>query len=93
MIQIVSLQGIDVFGRNTYGGGGLKCHVALDEIEKTGLSVALFAPGWIFEDEQFDKSNFESNSKKFWSQFERTGLKYVTYINLGTRIVFIKRLL
>ncbi|SNX83101.1 related to Endo-b-N-acetylglucosaminidase [Melanopsichium pennsylvanicum] len=50
--------GIDVFGRNCWGG--LKAWKSLDMIgphrsqkdnEKLGLSVALFAPGWTWEEE------------------------------------------
>ena len=66
--------GIDVFGRKTYGGGGFKSQVALAAIEKAGLSTALFAPGWIFEDAQFNKEEFDANYSKFWSQFEGKGL-------------------
>ena len=38
--------GIDVFGRNTYGGGGYDCDKALEVIRNAGVSAALFAPGW-----------------------------------------------
>lgn len=38
--------GIDVFGRNTYGGGGYSCDKALEAIRQAGLSAAIFAPGW-----------------------------------------------
>lgn len=37
--------GIDIWGRNTYGGGGFNCHKALREINNM-TSIALFAPGW-----------------------------------------------
>jgi hypothetical protein len=32
------LQGIDVFGRGTYGGGGWQCEVALKSIRDAGIS-------------------------------------------------------
>ncbi|KAL7753590.1 hypothetical protein RI367_000521 [Sorochytrium milnesiophthora] len=41
--------GIDVFGRNTFGGGGFNTHVAMDAIARTGTSAAVFAPGWVYE--------------------------------------------
>ena len=39
--------GIDIWGRNTFGGGGFNVHKALREITKVDTSVALFAPGTI----------------------------------------------
>ena len=46
--------GVDVWGRGTYGGGGLGCHKAISCIspEKLGLSVALFGQAWTWESEQ-----------------------------------------
>lgn len=41
--------GIDCFGRNTYGGGGLDSNVALVAARSQGLSVALFAMAWPFD--------------------------------------------
>ncbi|OEL25010.1 Cytosolic endo-beta-N-acetylglucosaminidase 2 [Dichanthelium oligosanthes] len=38
--------GIDVFGRNTYGGGQWTTNVALDLLKKVDISTAIFAPGW-----------------------------------------------
>lgn len=43
--------GIDCFGRNTYGGGGFDCDVALRAIRQSGVSAALFAPGWVWEEQ------------------------------------------
>ncbi|XP_047052165.1 cytosolic endo-beta-N-acetylglucosaminidase 1-like [Lolium rigidum] len=37
--------GIDVFGRNTYGGGQWDTNVALDLLKKDDISTAIFAPG------------------------------------------------
>ncbi|CAM9718483.1 unnamed protein product, partial [Heterosigma akashiwo] len=43
--------GIDVFGRNTYGGGGMQCNKALEKIAEAGVSAALFAPGWVMQNQ------------------------------------------
>ncbi|CAN0909818.1 Cytosolic endo-beta-N-acetylglucosaminidase 2 [Linum grandiflorum] len=44
--------GIDVFGRNTYGGGQWNTNVALDLIKSNEVSAAIFAPGWVYETKQ-----------------------------------------
>ncbi|KAI5018361.1 hypothetical protein ZWY2020_043249 [Hordeum vulgare] len=44
--------GIDVFGRNTFGGGQWNTNVALDLLKKDDVSTAIFAPGWIYETKQ-----------------------------------------
>ncbi|CAK7325921.1 unnamed protein product [Dovyalis caffra] len=44
--------GIDVFGRNTFGGGQWNTNVALDVIKKANVSAAIFAPGWLYETKQ-----------------------------------------
>ncbi|KAF0971793.1 hypothetical protein FDP41_010016 [Naegleria fowleri] len=41
--------GIDIFGRGQYGGGQFNTTVALAEIIKARTSVALFAPGFVYE--------------------------------------------
>lgn len=41
--------GIDVHGRNTYGGGGFHTHLALRVIKQSGTSAAVFAPAWTVE--------------------------------------------
>ena len=43
--------GIDVYGRNTYGGGGYECSEAINVIRNAAVSVALFGPGWVWENE------------------------------------------
>jgi mannosyl-glycoprotein endo-beta-N-acetylglucosaminidase len=58
--------GIDVWGRNTYGGGGFKCIDALTEIAKQ-TSVALFAPGWVYESQ--DSKRYLELDAQFWAQF------------------------
>ncbi|KAJ3113519.1 hypothetical protein HDU96_003301 [Phlyctochytrium bullatum] len=56
--------GIDVWGRNTYGGGGFNVHKALRIIAQAGTSVALFAPGWTHE--AFEKDMFSTIEARFW---------------------------
>lgn len=41
--------GIDVFGRGCYSGGMWNTHHAVRAVADKGLSVALFAPGWLYE--------------------------------------------
>ncbi|KAI8902478.1 glycosyl hydrolase family 85-domain-containing protein [Globomyces pollinis-pini] len=56
--------GIDVWGRNTFGGGGFNTHKALREISKVNLQIAIFAPGWTFE--SLGKEHFAINERRFW---------------------------
>lgn len=60
--------GVDVFGRGTFGGGGMDCDVAIRAAMASGLSVALFAPGWVFE--THDRAGFEQLQEQFWSKIE-----------------------
>jgi mannosyl-glycoprotein endo-beta-N-acetylglucosaminidase len=48
--------GVDVFGRDCYGGGGYNTNKAMALIKQASLSAAVFAPGWVYETQQ--KSNF-----------------------------------
>ncbi|XP_035695169.1 cytosolic endo-beta-N-acetylglucosaminidase-like [Branchiostoma floridae] len=57
--------GVDVFGRNCFGGGGFNTNKALSVIRKQGLSAAIFAPGWVHE--KLGADNFSSNQSKFWN--------------------------
>uniref|UniRef100_A0A914CIY0 Mannosyl-glycoprotein endo-beta-N-acetylglucosaminidase n=1 Tax=Acrobeloides nanus TaxID=290746 RepID=A0A914CIY0_9BILA len=57
--------GVDVFGRGCMGGGGWNCSEPLELIKKYGLSLALFAPGWIIE--CFVGECVLENSFRFWS--------------------------
>jgi len=43
--------GVDCFGRGTFGGGGFNCDLALKVVRRAGVSAALFAPGWVWEEE------------------------------------------
>jgi endo-beta-N-acetylglucosaminidase D len=56
--------GIDVWGRNTFGGGHFNIHRALREIAKFDTSVAIFAPAWTFE--FLGPKDFHKNEKRFW---------------------------
>ncbi|EKM58962.1 glycoside hydrolase family 85 protein [Phanerochaete carnosa HHB-10118-sp] len=62
--------GVDVWGRNQHGGGGLSCYKALTHIDPQflGLSVALFGQGWSWESEQ-DKPGWSWDA---WWAYERT---------------------
>lgn len=62
--------GIDVFGRNTYGGGQWKASVALDVLKKDEVSAAIFAPGWVYETKQ--PPNFETAQNRWWSLVENS---------------------
>ncbi|KAK7385790.1 hypothetical protein VNO78_31651 [Psophocarpus tetragonolobus] len=55
--------GIDVFGRNTYGGGQWNTNVALDVITKEDVSAAIFAPGWVYETKQ--APDFETAQNRY----------------------------
>ncbi|KAF9236910.1 glycoside hydrolase family 85 protein [Melanogaster broomeanus] len=61
--------GIDVWGRDQYGGGGFGCYRAITHIspESLGLSVALFGPGWTWESED-GKPGWNWNQ---WWNYER----------------------
>ncbi|KAF3216230.1 hypothetical protein TWF191_009061 [Orbilia oligospora] len=67
--------GIDVFGRGTFGGGGWGTGTALSVIRPAGLSAAIFAPGWVFEN--FDGRNFEERNRKFWINGEATDTELI----------------
>lgn len=56
--------GIDVFGRNMYGGGGFKTKDALELVRKKNLSSALFAFGWTHEK---IPGVFTTNDAIFWT--------------------------
>ncbi|KAH1152860.1 hypothetical protein GLYMA_18G024300v4 [Glycine max] len=62
--------GIDVFGRNTYGGGQWNVNVALDVIRKNDVSAAIFAPGWVYETKQ--PPNFETAQNSWWGLVEKS---------------------
>ena len=57
--------GIDVFGRNCFGGGGFNTNAALSVARQEGLSAAIFAPGWVYECNPIEE--FDEFSLRFWS--------------------------
>lgn len=57
--------GIDVFGRNCFGGGGFNTDAAFSVVRQYNLSAAVFAPGWIYECHPIEQ--FKELSFKFWS--------------------------
>ncbi|KAF8066341.1 ENGASE2 [Scenedesmus sp. PABB004] len=59
------LLGIDVHGRGSYGGGGHGVGAALTAAARAGLSAALFAPGWVFEN--LERSRFEELQERWWN--------------------------
>lgn len=62
--------GIDVFGRNTFGGGQWNTNVALDLLKKDDVSTAIFAPGWIYETKQ--PPDFQSAQNRWWGLVEKS---------------------
>ncbi len=60
--------GVDVFGRNCYGGGGFSSDLAVEKIKEYDLSCAIFATGWVIECNQ--ASDFFLNNEKFWRLLE-----------------------
>ncbi|DBB01203.1 TPA: hypothetical protein ACH3X1_001085 [Trebouxia sp. C0004] len=60
--------GVDVFGRNTYGGGGMTCDVALTAARSAGLSAALFAPAWVWE--VGNRLDWLHRQQQFWNKIE-----------------------
>ncbi|GAV88986.1 Glyco_hydro_85 domain-containing protein [Cephalotus follicularis] len=69
--------GIDVFGRNTYGGGQWNTNVALDVLKKDDVSAAIFAPGWIYETKQ--PPNFQTAQNRWWALVEKSWGKLHDY--------------
>ncbi|CAH8292715.1 unnamed protein product [Eruca vesicaria subsp. sativa] len=62
--------GIDVFGRNTFGGGQWKANVALDLLKSSDVSAALFAPGWVYETDQ--PPDYHTAQNRWWSLVEKS---------------------
>ncbi|XP_004860908.1 cytosolic endo-beta-N-acetylglucosaminidase isoform X2 [Heterocephalus glaber] len=86
--------GVDVFARGNVVGGGFDTDKSLELIRKHGFSVALFAPGWVYE--CLEKSSFFQNQDRFWNLLERylpthsiCSLPFVTSfcLGMGTRRV------
>lgn len=58
--------GVDVFARGQVVGGMFETNKALELIRKHNFSVAIFAPGWVYESHD-DKTEFRKNQDKFWA--------------------------
>ncbi|CAO3638153.1 unnamed protein product [Cunninghamella echinulata] len=56
--------GVDVWGRKTYGGGNFNSYKGVQAAYKDGLSSAIFAPAWTYEN--FGSQKFEIMDRKFW---------------------------
>jgi mannosyl-glycoprotein endo-beta-N-acetylglucosaminidase len=80
--------GIDVHGRNTFGGGGFKSDVACRVALAAGTSVALFAPGWTHEN--FGAHLVQRTSRLFFDavadhfELNRYELPFWTNFNPGS---------
>ncbi|KAJ8922923.1 hypothetical protein NQ315_001466 [Exocentrus adspersus] len=62
--------GIDVFGRNMFGGGKLFTYKATEMASRYNLSLAVFAPGWTHETLEKSDTFFEqflNRDSAFWS--------------------------
>ncbi|MCL7043403.1 hypothetical protein MKW94_019701 [Papaver nudicaule] len=62
--------GIDVFGRNTFGGGQWTTYIALDVLKKDDVSAAIFAPGWAYENKE--PPNFQTAENLWWGLVEKS---------------------
>ncbi|XP_002520781.3 cytosolic endo-beta-N-acetylglucosaminidase 1 [Ricinus communis] len=62
--------GIDVFGRNTYGGGQWNVNAALEVIKNDNVSAAIFAPGWVYETKQ--PPDFWTAQNRWWTLVEQS---------------------
>jgi len=72
--------GIDVFGRNTYGGGQWTTNLALVVAKEAAVSVAIFAPGWVYETNQ--APNFEDANNRWWGLVGQSWASAQTYPDL-----------
>ncbi|KAG0308811.1 hypothetical protein BGZ98_006743 [Dissophora globulifera] len=64
--------GIDIWGRNTYGGGGYTTYKALEVIQREKSSCALFAPAWTYQ--SLSKDSFMTNDRLFWTGLHGAGI-------------------
>ncbi|KAJ7963921.1 Cytosolic endo-beta-N-acetylglucosaminidase [Quillaja saponaria] len=62
--------GIDVFGRNTYGGGQWNVNLAFDVIKREDVSAAIFVPGWVYETKQ--PPDFQIAQNCWWSLVDKS---------------------
>ncbi|KAF7247448.1 Cytosolic endo-beta-N-acetylglucosaminidase [Varanus komodoensis] len=80
--------GVDVFARGDVVSGGFETNKSLRMIREQGLSVAIFAPGWVYE--QLGSADFLNNEDKFWALLSQLlpihsvgSLPFCTSFNLG----------
>lgn len=59
--------GIDIHGRNTFGGGGFQTHLALRAIKQGGTSAAVFAPAWTVEKCPPNIEDPRELEERFWT--------------------------
>lgn len=60
--------GVDVFGRGTFGGGEWHTNVGVAHARNAGLSVALFAAGWYYEN--CEKGQLPQLAQRFWQSIQ-----------------------
>ncbi|XP_008804109.2 cytosolic endo-beta-N-acetylglucosaminidase 1 [Phoenix dactylifera] len=72
--------GIDIFGRNTYGGGQWNTNIALDLLKNDDISAAIFAPGWVYETEQ--QPDFHTAQNRWWGLVEQSWGRLQSYPKL-----------
>ncbi|KAF9356197.1 hypothetical protein BGX34_010040, partial [Mortierella sp. NVP85] len=65
--------GIDVWGRNTFGGGKYTAYKALEVIQRDKSSCAIFAPAWTYESLGKDKG-FMTHDRFFWAGYRGAGI-------------------
>ncbi|XP_062826851.1 cytosolic endo-beta-N-acetylglucosaminidase isoform X4 [Anolis carolinensis] len=80
--------GVDVFGRGDVVSGGFDTNKSLRMIREQGLSIAIFAPGWVYE--HLGSEDFLNNEDKFWALLSELlpvhsvgSLPFCTSFNLG----------
>ncbi|XP_063149413.1 cytosolic endo-beta-N-acetylglucosaminidase isoform X2 [Candoia aspera] len=80
--------GVDVFGRGDVVSSGFDTKKSLQMIREQGLSVAIFAPGWVYE--HLGPRDFLKNEDKFWALLTQllsihhiVSLPFCTSFNLG----------
>jgi hypothetical protein len=75
--------GIDVWGRNTFGGGGFDSYKALGVIKQANTSCALFAPAWTYEKilDGFKLAEFVKRERHLWLNNDYSGDSIATFIS------------
>lgn len=82
--------GIDIFGRNTYGGGCFDTYKAIEVIKNYGLNIGLFAPAWTYEccDNFNYNETYRSREQRFWMGIiPQTTLDYNSFKNDGSESI------